>query len=154
MSAKVNASKVLRFVAVVIGALLIVGVFPIRYLASPRWEVWVVAVDGKPLPGINVRLEYQDYSAEGRGHELTLMTDETGHCLFPPQYGRASFFQRVFFTLSSAMAGVHASFGPHAFVFAFGGGYEGDAVSGDYVTDWTGSPGAMESRIVAKRTGG
>jgi hypothetical protein len=125
-----------------------------RYLASPRWEVWVVAENGQPLSGINVRLAYEDYSAEGQGHELTMTTDQTGHALFLPQYERASFFQRVFYTLSSATAGVHASFGRHAYVFAFGGGYEGDAVSGKYVTDWRGFPGTMESRIVAKRRGG
>ena len=130
------------------------GLFPMRYLTSPHWEVRVVTEDGQPLPGINVRLEYQDYSAEGQDHELTLVTDASGHCVFPAQFEKHSFFLRVFYSLLSAVnLGVHAGFGRHAFVFAFGGGYEGDAVSGEYVTDWTGSPAAMESRIVAKRKG-
>jgi hypothetical protein len=122
-----------------------------RYLASPRWEVWVVAADGQPLSGINVRLVHQNYSAEGQSHEITMKADANGHAMFPSQYERASFIRRAFYTLSSASAGVHAGFGRHAYVFAFGGGYDGQAVSGKFVTDWRGSPDSMESRIVAEK---
>ena len=94
---------------------------------------------------------YQNYSAEGESHELTLTADENGHVLFPKQYERASIFRRLFYTASSAMAGVHASFGRHASVFAFGSGYEGSATTLNYVTDWDGSPDSMTSKIVAKR---
>jgi hypothetical protein len=93
---------------------------------------------------------YENYSAEGTSHELTLTADENGHVLFPKQYEKTSIFQRLFYTASSAMAGVHASFGRHAYVLAFGGGYEGSAVTGKYVADWRGSPDSMQSRIVAK----
>ncbi len=123
-----------------------------HYLASPRWDVWVVTDDGKPLTGVNVRLVYQNYSTEGRSHEITLKTGEDGRVLFPAQYGRASLFQRAVYTVSSAGAGVHASFGRQAYVFVFGEGYEGSAVTGKYVTDWRGSSESMESRIVASKT--
>jgi len=136
----------------VAGAVFTVSLWPMRYLASPRWEVWVVADNGQPISGINARLVYQNYSAEGQSHEITMTTDENGHALFPSQYGRASLLQRVFYTLSLARAGVfHASFGRHAFVFVFGGGYEGEAINGKYGADWRGSPESMESRIVANR---
>ena len=59
--------------------LLIVVMWPTSYMASPRWEVWVVKDDGQPIPQINVRLVYQNYSAEGESHEVTLRTDENGH---------------------------------------------------------------------------
>jgi hypothetical protein len=58
----------------------------------------------------------------------------------------------LYYTISTAGAGVHASFGRHPYVFAFGGGYEGNAVDGKYVTEWRGTPDSMESRIVAKKT--
>jgi hypothetical protein len=128
-----------------------VGAWPTRYLASPRWEVWVVTDEGQPIPQINARLVYQNYSAEDKSHESTLMTDENGHVLFPQHYEKACIFQRVLYTLLSARAGVHASFGRHAYVFVFGGGYEGSAVTGEYVADWRGSPDSMQSRIIAKR---
>jgi hypothetical protein len=53
-------------------------------------EVWVVDASGEPLHDINVRLVYQNYSAEGTCHELTLTTDKHGHVLFSQQYGKAS----------------------------------------------------------------
>jgi hypothetical protein len=148
---KPRVSDAQRVVVVLAAVLFVMILLPMRYLASPRWDVRVVADDGRPIPGINVRLVYENYSAEGQSHEITLTTDENGHALFPPQYERASLLQRLFYTATSAGAGAHASFGRHAFVFAFGGGYEGDAVSGQHVTDWHGSPAALESRIVAKR---
>jgi len=140
-----------RVFGVIAFAVLIVGAWPTNYLACPRWEVWVVDDNGEPLRHVNVRLVYQNYSAEGTSHELTLAADEKGHVLFPKQYEKACIFQRLFYTASSAMAGVHASFGRHAYVFAFGGGYEGSAVTGDYVADWRGSPDSMTSKIVATR---
>jgi hypothetical protein len=104
--------------------------------------VWVLNDVGQPMPQISVRLVYQNYSAEGTSHEVTLTADDNGHVLFPPQYEKASIFQHVLFVMSSAMAGVHASFGRHAHVFAFGGGYEGIADA-----DWQGYPESMQSRI-------
>jgi hypothetical protein len=47
---------------------------------------------------------------------------------------------------------VHASFGPNAFVFAYSDGYEGSTAAGDSVTYWSGSPEAVESKIVVTRT--
>jgi hypothetical protein len=151
MALKPKPPGVRRIVAVVMAILFVVAVLPMPYLASPRWAVSVVTEDSKPLPGINVRLVYENYSAEGQDHEITMRTDKNGQALFPPQYAKASFLQRVFYTLMSAEAGVHASFGRHAYVFAFGDGYQGEAVSGKYVTDWNGSPESIESRIIASR---
>ena len=128
---------------------LTVGAWPIRYLASPNWDVWVVDDSGSPLSGVNIRLVYKNYSVEGASHELTLNADADGHAFFPKHYESASIFQRLFYTASSAMAGVHASFGPDAYVFAFGSGYEGSPVTGKYVTDWRGSPDSVLSKIVA-----
>jgi hypothetical protein len=132
---KPNTPNARRVIAVLASALLIVSLLPMPYLASPRWDVWVVTNDGKALAGINVRLVYQNYSAEGQAHEVTLKTDEQGRVLFPTQYGHASLLQRLVYTVSSAGAGVHASFGQHAYVFVFGDGYEGNAGAGNYVTD-------------------
>jgi hypothetical protein len=148
MGPKSKASNVRRVIAVIVGVLFVVGALPIRYLASPRWEIWVVANDNKPLPGINVRLVYQNFSTEDQSHEITMTTDEKGHALFPLQYRKASFFQHVFYTLVSAEAGVHASFGQYAYVLAFGGGY--NTLDFTDLPPWRGSPVSLESTIVAK----
>jgi hypothetical protein len=131
---------------------MVIALYPVRHLAAPKWDVWVVTDGGAPLPGINVRLSYENYSTEAESHEITCATDSKGHVLFPAQFRSTTFLQRAFYTARSALAGVHASFGDHATVWAFGRGYEGDAVTGQYITDWTGSPSEMTSRIVAKRT--
>ena len=107
---------------------------------------------GKPLAGLSVRLDYENYSAESDSHEITLVTDPSGHVTFPSQYGKASLIRRAFYTSVSAMGGAHASFGNHAFVFVFGNGFDGDTGTGAYITDWTGSPTEMASSIVARKT--
>jgi hypothetical protein len=107
---------------------------------------------GKPLAGLNVRLDYKNYSAESDSHEITLVTDQSGHVTFPSQYGKASLIRRAFYASASAVGGAHASFVDHAFVFVFGNGFEGDAVTGAYITDWTGSPTEMASSVVARST--
>lgn len=139
-----------RTLIVVIGlALLGVCFLPLRYPVCPSWDVRVVDKAGTPQKGMTVRLSYQDYSLEREGHEEDVVTDLRGYAHFAERESRASLAERFFGTLrSAATGGVHASFGRHASVFAFGNGKEGHAVSGKYVTDWTGSPEHMQSRIV------
>jgi hypothetical protein len=118
--------------------------------ATPLWEVWVVDANERPLAGMTVRLAWQNYSAETSGHEEDQRTAENGYVAFPARKFRATISDRLLGTIRSASAGVHASFGPHAYVFAFGQGLQGSAVTGEYVADWTGKPDRMQSRIVVK----
>jgi len=142
--------RIRQLLGVVAAALLALSLWPIPYLAAPSWTVSVVTDDGRALVGVNVRLVYQNYSTEGDSHELTSETDREGHARFTAQYQSASLVQRLYHSLSSAGAGAHASFGRHAHVFVFGRGYEGTATDGRFVTDWRGTPDAMESTIIAK----
>ena len=130
-------------------AFLLAAVWPITSPATPHWEVWVVDENGHALQGMTVRLVWENYSAESESHEQDLRTDENGYVVFPARTFKASALRRLFGTIRAARAGVHASFGPHAYVFAFGRGLEGDAVAHGYITDWTGKPDEMQSRIVA-----
>jgi hypothetical protein len=129
---------------------LILAVLPLPYLASPRWDVLVMTADHKPVAEVSVRLSYQNYSAESDSHEITLITKGEGHVLFPQQRKWTIPLLLLFHTAASATAGVHASFGRHAFVFIFGRRYEGQGESGKYVTDWNGSPAQMKSTIIAR----
>jgi hypothetical protein len=139
--------------SVVVGAIILaLLLIPIPYRACPTWDVWVVDDGGQPVRDVTVRLVYQNYSAESRSHENDRITNERGHAIFPRQESSASVLRRCYYTVLSATAGVHGSFGRHAWVFAFGKGLEGNATSGPIVTDWTGSPDHMESRIVARAT--
>ena len=120
------------------------------FRSAPDWEVLIVDEQGLPLENMTVRLNYQNYSAEPEGHELEATTDARGQVHFPKQTTRTSIGSYILNTAWSATAGVHASFGRHAYVFTFGRGRDGSATTGDYITDWTGSPDEMKSRIVAE----
>jgi hypothetical protein len=130
-------------------ALLLLAAIPIRSLNCPAWDVWVTDERGQALPGVTVRLTCRNYSAERDSHEMDAITDQQGHVAFSARTVSTSLGSRAVETLSSAMAGTHASFGPHATVFAFGKGLQGFAIDKqNVVVDWTGEPGHMESRIV------
>jgi hypothetical protein len=135
---------------IVVGVGLWVLLWPWSYLSSPRWEVTIVDKEGKPCAHVNVRLVYQNYSAEDASHEMTLQTAESGQVVFPSTNGKANLMARAFHTALAARDGIHASFGRHASVFAFGDGFEADVVTNGYVVDWRGSPELMQSRIVVR----
>ena len=121
---------------------------PVRTLSCPAWEVQVVDKDGHPVSGMTVRLSYQNYSAESQSHEVDAITDQQGHASFEAHSIRASVATRTLAILSSARDGVHADFGPHAYVYAFGRGLGGDPIDKHgYIVNWTGSPSRVESRI-------
>jgi hypothetical protein len=74
-----------------------------------------------------------------------------GRATFPAQKSDYSVPRQIAGTMSAlAHLNVHSSYGTHATVFAFGKGLEGTATTGDFVTNWTGSPRFMRSRIVVK----
>jgi hypothetical protein len=97
-----------------------------KYVVVPAWKVQVVNQDDKPMPGVLVRQVWQDYDVEEEGHEQDKRSDENGYVSFP---------ERVIHTTPEARAmgrakntrklGVHASFGPSAFVMAFNDELEG-----------------------------
>jgi hypothetical protein len=125
--------------------------YPVSYLAAPAWEVWIADESGAPVQGMTVRLSYQHYSVESSGHEQDAISDSHGHVQFPSRISSAPLARYIVYSISSATAGAHASFGRHAHVFAFGRGLEGSATTDGVITNWTGTPDRMESRIVAVR---
>jgi hypothetical protein len=143
-------STALLLVAGLAAGVLLAAVWPVTSPATPEWEVWVVDENGRPLQGVTVRLVWQNYSAETESHEEDRQTDKNGYAVFSARTFKASALRLVLGTIQAAEAGVHASFGPHAWVFAFGRGFQGDAVTDGYITDWTGRPSKMQSRIVAR----
>jgi hypothetical protein len=125
--------------------------FPVALLAAPQWEVDVVDEYGKPVEGMVVRETWQNYSVEMEGHEADSLTDVNGHVAFPAQTSEYSLLRQIAGTISALVhLNVHASYGPHATVFAVGKGLEGSAATGNFITDWRGSPSVMRSQIVVR----
>ena len=143
------ALPVIAFAALALIGLLI----PFPYQVCPSWDVLVVDTAGNPVPDITIRLSYQDYSVERTSHEEDRTADSQGRASFPARVSSRSFARRGLGALAAALTGgVHASFGLHASAFAFGQGLQGSAVSNGYVTDWTGKPNHMASKITVARS--
>jgi hypothetical protein len=83
------------------------------------------------------------------------MTDESGRAAFSRETPWASSLRRAFYTVLSARAGVHASFGPSAYVMAFGRGMQGEDVNptSGILVAWLGRPSRVESKIVMRPVG-
>ena len=148
----VGAMNSRRYAAALAALGLVLAAIPIPSAHCPAWTVTAVEPSGNTVAGVTVRLSYTNYSAEGVQHEMDRTTDETGQAVFPPQTLYASALRRAYYTVLSACAGVHASFGPSAYVFGFGKGMEGHDVDpkGDILVFWHGQPSRMASRIVMK----
>jgi hypothetical protein len=115
------------------------------------WVVTVVDEHGSPIKGMTVRRTWQNYSVEATGHEMDRQTDANGNATFPVQKTDYSMLSQVAGTMSALIHfNVHASYGPHASVFAFGKHLEGTSITGEYLADWTGHPSSMQSRTLPR----
>jgi hypothetical protein len=138
---------------VAIAAILVGLLIPVELIEAPEWEVKVVDESGNGISGVTVREAYKDYSAEAIGSERDLISNEQGIVIFPLKKVRNSGLKRLVARVSSLNAGVHASFGRHAYVFAFGK-CEGDSVKNGYVEDWTGGSSHNRSTIICRQMKG
>src|SRR5258708_10220172 len=102
--------------AIIVGvACLAALLIPVSYQVCPQWDVSVVDASGQPLPGMTVRLNYQDYSVESVSHETDQIFDSQGKASFAEQWSsRPLAWRGAGMLLSAFSQGVHASFGRHA----------------------------------------
>lgn len=148
LNARVSMRKGGLIAICLVGAYLL---FPQKELVCPAWTVSVVDTTQTPVDGMTVRRTCQDYSVELVEHEDDAITDAQGRVVFREIRIQTTRLRRWTGNLLNVVSqGVHASFGLHAAVFAFGRGIEGSAVSNGLVEDWTGFPRRMESTIVVE----
>ena len=68
-----------------------------------------------------MRQVWKDYSVESTSHEQDAYTDENGFVSFPERTVTSSWLARTFGVISNTVSfGVHASYGPSAYVLAYG----------------------------------
>jgi hypothetical protein len=128
--------------------LLLLLFYPFETTVAPTWEITVVAEDEHPRAGIFVEETWQNYSLESKSHEERLYTNANGTVTFPRRTIRSSAVWRTLGPVRSLLsAGVHASFGPSAFIIAVGNGIQG------YVACQNCQSNEMHSRIVMRQMG-
>jgi len=117
--------------AAAIGAVLILLLIPIPYLASLKWTVTVTDEAGHPLQGMVVRLDYENYSVENSSHGFEQLTSASGRAVFPRQTRIALMMTRCYFTPLSANGIRTCQLRPSAYVPVFGKDREGSVNSAD-----------------------
>jgi len=137
-------NKVLFIGFVILTAVLLI---PFPSLDAPDWTITVLYGPIEPASGALVREDYQNYSWESQEHEVELVADAAGKVHFPARRVYRNILMRAF-GFVRALAGVHASFGPHDSVLAFAGNMQGDIEKNGMIFDWTGSPPQLESVIL------
>ena len=111
-------------------ALVAVGLSVTKFatLDVPVWRIRVVDQRGAPVPHARVREIWQNYSLESEAHEQDCTSDESGYVEFPARYARGSAIRRAWGPVRSLLQqGIHASFGPDAYVMAITDSAEGSA---------------------------
>jgi hypothetical protein len=121
---------------------------PIEITVVPAWEVKVVDEAGNPMKDIIVRESWQFYSVESRNHEDEALTDKEGHVDFPARSMRTNLLWIIWGLIKyAARLGIHASFGPDAFIIAW------DKQSGQttLIDYWPYLFGSPPKQIILKR---
>jgi hypothetical protein len=104
----------------------LIGVFiPLPQTVAPEWSIKTLDSAHKPLVGITVREEWQQYSLENSSHEENRLTDDTGNVRFPRRTLWTSIARRFVGCAGQiATTGVEASCGPNSYLVAFGNGVD------------------------------
>ena len=94
--------------------------YPLETTVLPSWSLKVVDEQGIGVEGAFVREIWQNYSTETMAHQDDLVSDINGDVVFPRRTTKARILLRVLGPLRNVLlSGVHASFGPDAYVMAF-----------------------------------
>ncbi len=121
--AKVRSRKRWRYVVCALAFLV-----PFKVTIVPEWRLVVVDEGGSPMQAIGVRQSWQHYTLEAEGHEDDARTDASGVVVFPERSTWANGLRFVVGAIKSAEAGVHAGFGPSAFIMTLAGPCFGGSV--------------------------
>lgn len=129
---------------VVLIGLLIALLIPFPTVVVPVWRVRVVDYLGNPVANIKIREHWCHYSVEREDHEADAVPTLEGYVSFPTRRVWAGLLPRALGPIWNVVTGgVHASFGPKAWIQGWGNGYEG-SVRYDIQRD-------VPSQLVVKR---
>lgn len=147
----INNIKRLSWLSIACVGIIVGAFYSKRELVCPSWSVTVIDSSGIPVTGALVRRECKDYSIPGSERESDAYTDGVGRAAFDGAVIRTHPLLRLAMNAFNFLtAGVHASYGLHAYVFAIGrdGRQAYDVRGNGLLSDWEGSPPHMESQLL------
>ena len=110
-----------------IGATFVLAIafIPLPQQVAPAWTVTTMNKARKPLQGVTVRENWQQYSLETSSHEEDRLTDSKGEVHFPRRTQWSTFIGRFAGCIRQfAQTGVHTSCGADSHLVAFGPGID------------------------------
>jgi hypothetical protein len=106
-----------RLLWVVLGVFVAASLVPYRIIIAPVWRVEVVEADGKPRTSLKVTQSWTYYALMSESRHDEQLTNERGEVVFPMRSVRTCALHRVLGAVwELVQMGVHASFGPHAYI--------------------------------------
>jgi hypothetical protein len=97
-----------------------------KYVIVPVWRIQLLDSAGNPVKKAVVRQIWQDYDVEDQSHEEDLETDDHGYVRFPERFLKTSPKAKALGRARHRRElGVHASFGPDAYILAWADELEG-----------------------------
>ena len=104
-----------RVAIVVIVVSLAVALVPRQHLVGPDWDIYVVDQDGKPMPGVRIRIYESNPTVEKDAPDIERETDSKGHIFLAKRYVRVSTLRSTYGTLKQLPYFVHAEFNAYGF---------------------------------------
>ena len=139
----------LRLILIGLACAAVVSLYPSESVVCPTWTIQVVDEAGNPLRGAFVRQVWQDYSIEPQSHEQDTYTDDSGHVSFPERTVRTPLlFWALGVTSNTVSQGVHTSYGPSAYILAYGDIVDGKRFEGSaHYEDGKPLPKQLKTRV-------
>src|SRR6266567_9077613 len=100
----------MKKLAVVVLILLALAMVPRPHLVGPDWDIYVVDQDGKPMPGVRMRIYETNPTIEDSAPDIVRTTDVQGHVFLPKRVVRVSTLRSAYGTLKQIPFFVHAEF--------------------------------------------
>jgi hypothetical protein len=114
-------SKLVYVSAIILACALV----PYRQTIAPEWTVTTLDHTHRPLAGLTVREEWQQYSIEDNSHEEDRFTDDKGGVHFPRRTHLTTVGIRILGCARQVITqGISASCGAHSYLVVFGGGID------------------------------
>ena len=145
----------MRRAALLIGlGVLVLAIVPRRHLVGPDWDIYLVDQDGKPMPGVRMRVYESNPTVEENAPDIERTTDAQGHVFLPKRVVRVSTLRSAYGTLKQIPFFVHAEFNAYGYASIEcppGYGHANVNEPGSQGAVWYRGPERTASRVVLYR---